>query len=472
MKPALACNEKWSQPLDVFHQFETSATCLNFVDGAGRDLVHHLAQDDAITQHVLVRLRRNLFAQDGLDPVQHLLLLFFAATLKGAKVAHFQISQLTFPEMFINISLSNVPVPLEIESAARWMSQQGYAHSWINYGPPKKIARNEKVNNRLRHSGTFWKIVFDTKSPECSKICWIWVTILRIRQRLPPWREIWKLRDIKSKNKRKLVDFFVWKCRTDEWPPLTEGSPVTSRPFCSCRRARWPTHRRVWNTRGANKNSATRRWNKSKKLARGPSNYSLRSAICSFLTANRIHQATIGVPDTGTFGLNKKTMNSIPAARGAFREWKEFEKFLIFLPLRWKNSARKIRNATDRRTENCSSRCVRPLMMFLAKKKRRAAIFRSDGLRCSMTRTVFQPLFQSLVNFGPSGRQLRPCFGFFLLLLSPQTVPDDIPPASGRLVGSMTSGVTFPPHTLSTNGEIQFQLPAMFQCLLFNWKKF
>ena len=369
MKPALACNEKWSQPLDVFHQFETSATCLNFVDGAGRDLVHHLAQDDAITQHVLVRLRRNLFAQDGLDPVQHLLLLFFAATLKGAKVAHFQISQLTFPEMFINISLSNVPVPLEIESAARWMSQQGYAHSWINYGPPKKIARNEKVNNRLRHSGTFWKIVFDTKSPECSKICWIWVTILRIRQRLPPWREIWKLRDIKSKNKRKLVDFFVWKCRTDEWPPLTEGSPVTSRPFCSCRRARWPTHRRVWNTRGANKNSATRRWNKSKKLAHGPSNYSLRSAICSFLTANRIHQATIGVPDTGTFGSMKKK-NLIPAARGAFREWKEFEKFLIFLPLRWKNSARKIRNATDRRTENCSSRCARPLMMFLAKKKK------------------------------------------------------------------------------------------------------
>ena len=101
-------------------------------------------------------------------------------------------------------------------------------------------------------------------------------------------------------------------------------------------------------------------------------------------------------------------------------------------------------------------------------KKRRAAIFRSDGLRCSMTRTVVQPLFQSLVNFGPSGRQLRPCFGFFLLLLSPQTVPDDIPPASGRLIGSMTSGVTFPPHTLSTNGEIQFQLPAMFQCLLFN----
>ena len=119
MKPALAWNVKWSQPLDVFHQFETSATCLNFVDGAGRDLVHHLAQDDAITQHVLVRLRRNLFAQDGLDPVQHLLLLFFAATLKGAKVGHFQISQLTFPEMFINISLSNVPVPLEIESAAR-----------------------------------------------------------------------------------------------------------------------------------------------------------------------------------------------------------------------------------------------------------------------------------------------------------------------------------------------------------------
>jgi hypothetical protein len=109
-----------------------------------------------------------------------------------------------------------------------------------------------------------------------------------------------KVAGYQSKKIGKLVDFFVWKCRTDEWPPPTEGSPVTSRPFCSCRRGRWPTHRRVWNTRGANKNSATRRWNKSKKLAHGPSNYSLRSVICSFLTANRMNQATIGVPDTGT----------------------------------------------------------------------------------------------------------------------------------------------------------------------------
>jgi hypothetical protein len=53
-------------------------------------------------------------------------------------------------------------------------------------------------------------------------------------------------------------------------------------------------------------------------------------------------------------------------------------------------------------------------------KKRRAAIFRSDGLRCSTTRTVFQPLFQSLVNFGPSGRQLRPCFGFFFFFSHPE----------------------------------------------------
>jgi hypothetical protein len=67
--------------LDVFHQFETPAARLNLVDRARRDFVDQLAQNDAVAQDVLVRLAGQFLAQNGLDPFDDFLFLFFAAAL-------------------------------------------------------------------------------------------------------------------------------------------------------------------------------------------------------------------------------------------------------------------------------------------------------------------------------------------------------------------------------------------------------
>ncbi len=69
-------------PLDVFHQFETAAARLNLVDRARRDFVDQFAQDDPVAEDVLVRLAGQFLAQNGLDPFDDFLFLFFAAALQ------------------------------------------------------------------------------------------------------------------------------------------------------------------------------------------------------------------------------------------------------------------------------------------------------------------------------------------------------------------------------------------------------
>ena len=69
-------------PLDVLHELEVGSLGLDLVHGSGCDLVDEVAEDDAVAEDVLVGGVGQLLAGDGLDPLQHLLLLVLVAGLQ------------------------------------------------------------------------------------------------------------------------------------------------------------------------------------------------------------------------------------------------------------------------------------------------------------------------------------------------------------------------------------------------------
>lgn len=73
------------EPLDVLHQLEVGALRLDLLDRTGLELVHQVAEDDAVLEDVLEFAARNRFAQDGEDPVEDLLFHFLVAGLGRKK---------------------------------------------------------------------------------------------------------------------------------------------------------------------------------------------------------------------------------------------------------------------------------------------------------------------------------------------------------------------------------------------------